>query len=283
MKSNIGHLEGASGIAGLIKAVLVLEKGLIPPNAIFENLNPKIDLDYLRIKLPQELTKWPTKGLRRASINSFGFGGSNSHVILDDAYHYLRAAGLQGHHNTSVDPETPEDEYVHIGANGYITPQTPTDALEETILNSPAPPKLLVLSANDESTLTSQAHIHTSFFRDTQAASSPDYEFLNNLLYTLNERRYLFPWRAAGLLSSSTDLGSLDTLLSKPQRSVKDPSICFVFTGQGAQYPGDKLRCLEQFKVFRRRLKDAEEYLSELGCPWRVRGMFHVLLFLRVC
>ena len=51
VKSNIGHLEGASGIAGLIKTIMVLEKALIPPNANFECLNPKIDADFLNLKV----------------------------------------------------------------------------------------------------------------------------------------------------------------------------------------------------------------------------------------
>ncbi|KAF7595543.1 hypothetical protein BBP40_005578 [Aspergillus hancockii] len=68
VKSNIGHLEGASGIAAVIKAIVVLESGLIPPNANFERLNPKIDLEYLCLKLPLELTPWPTRGLRRSGI-----------------------------------------------------------------------------------------------------------------------------------------------------------------------------------------------------------------------
>jgi acyl transferase domain-containing protein len=51
VKSNIGHLEGASGIAAVIKTILVLESGLIPPNTNFENVNPKIDLEYLGLKV----------------------------------------------------------------------------------------------------------------------------------------------------------------------------------------------------------------------------------------
>lgn len=89
VKSNIGHLEGASGIAGLIKTVLILEKGQVPAVHGFEAPNPRFQLDKWNIHIPTELTPWPTTGLRRASVNSFGYGGTNSHVILDDAFHYL--------------------------------------------------------------------------------------------------------------------------------------------------------------------------------------------------
>ncbi|KAB5584987.1 fatty acid synthase S-acetyltransferase [Coniochaeta sp. 2T2.1] len=105
VKSNIGHLEGAAGIAGLIKAVLVLETGIIPPNIWFEKANPKI-LPEWHLKFPTENTLWPTAGLRRASINSFGYGGSNAHVILDDAYHYLHQRNLEGQHHTSPQPDS---------------------------------------------------------------------------------------------------------------------------------------------------------------------------------
>lgn len=89
VKSNIGHLEGASGVAGVIKAVLALENGAIPAVAEFENPNPRLRLDEWNLQIPKELTAWPSPGLRRVSINSFGYGGSNAHVILDDALHYL--------------------------------------------------------------------------------------------------------------------------------------------------------------------------------------------------
>lgn len=74
VKTNIGHLEGCAGLAGLIKAVLVVEKGEIPPLAGFEKANPRLRLDEWRIALPDKLVAWPTPGLRRASVNSFGYG-----------------------------------------------------------------------------------------------------------------------------------------------------------------------------------------------------------------
>lgn len=104
VKTNIGHLEGASGLAGLIKAVLSMERGIILPNLWFENGNPAIDFEGWHIRVPTEPVPWPVPGLRRASINSFGYGGTNSHTIIDDAYHYLRLRGLVGKHRTSPRP-----------------------------------------------------------------------------------------------------------------------------------------------------------------------------------
>ena len=109
VKSNIGHLEGASGIAGIIKSIMVLEKGIIPPNANFESLNPKIDADFLNLVFPTEAMPWPNDAPRRASVSSFGYGGSNCHVVLDDAYNFLRMHGLQGRHRTRPHPPSVEE------------------------------------------------------------------------------------------------------------------------------------------------------------------------------
>ncbi|CEJ93554.1 Putative Polyketide synthase [[Torrubiella] hemipterigena] len=85
VKPNIGHLEGAAGVAGLIKAVLMLEKGQIPPQTNFENGNPEIDFEEWKVKVPREVTPWPVPGLKRISVNCFGFGGTNAHVIMDES------------------------------------------------------------------------------------------------------------------------------------------------------------------------------------------------------
>src|SRR3954453_3772331 len=84
VKSNLGHLEAASGMAGLIKAALTLKHGQIPPNLHFETPNPDIPFDELKLRVPQTIEPWPDTGAARrlAGVNSFGFGGTNAHVIL---------------------------------------------------------------------------------------------------------------------------------------------------------------------------------------------------------
>ena len=74
VKTNIGHLEGCAGLAGLIKAALVVERGQIPPLAGFEKANPRLRLNEWKITLPTSLTPWPHNDIRRVSVNSFGYG-----------------------------------------------------------------------------------------------------------------------------------------------------------------------------------------------------------------
>jgi phthiocerol/phenolphthiocerol synthesis type-I polyketide synthase B len=84
VKSNLGHLEAAAGIAGFLKAVLAVQRGRIPANQNFQTPNPHIPFDNLRLKVVAEHTDWPsTHGRRRAGVSSFGFGGTNAHVVLE--------------------------------------------------------------------------------------------------------------------------------------------------------------------------------------------------------
>jgi phthiocerol/phenolphthiocerol synthesis type-I polyketide synthase A len=86
VKSNLGHLEAAAGVAGLAKAVLALQRGSIPATAGYETPNPHIPFDSLRLKVVAEQTDWPDRGRpRRAGVSSFGFGGTNAHVVLEQA------------------------------------------------------------------------------------------------------------------------------------------------------------------------------------------------------
>jgi phthiocerol/phenolphthiocerol synthesis type-I polyketide synthase A len=86
VKSNLGHLDAAAGIAGFIKAVLAVQRGHIPANLNFRTPNPHIPFEDLRLKVVGEQTDWPATGQpRRAGVSSFGFGGTNAHVVLEQA------------------------------------------------------------------------------------------------------------------------------------------------------------------------------------------------------
>lgn len=85
VKTNIGHLEAAAGIAGIAKVVLALQRGTIPPNLHLQTGNPLIDWAGLPITVPVETMPWPLDGSRVAGLSSFGFSGCNAHVILEQA------------------------------------------------------------------------------------------------------------------------------------------------------------------------------------------------------
>ncbi|PVH76451.1 hypothetical protein DL98DRAFT_496800 [Cadophora sp. DSE1049] len=87
VKTVIGHSEGAAGIAGMLEACLAVKHGMIPPNLHFETLNPNLEPFIHHLEVPTKAQKWPItcSEVRRASVNSFGFGGTNAHVILENA------------------------------------------------------------------------------------------------------------------------------------------------------------------------------------------------------
>lgn len=249
IKPNIGHLEGAAGVAGLIKGVIVLERGKIPPNINFETPNPDIDFENWKVKVPQKLLEWPLTGTRRASVNCFGFGGTNAHVILDEAPAYLRERGLTANHmsldTTDSRPAT----------NGFH--------------NDNQQPHLFCFSSNEK---TGVHRILESQIPYVESATDPD--FLENYSYTLNSRRSNMEWKTTIVASSTTELvakmKSIDTdaIVRSSSDSSKAPRICFVFCGQGAQWAkmGESLMC---FNVFRESLEAASDYIkSKLGSPF---------------
>ncbi len=88
VKTNIGHLESAAGIAGLIKVILAMQNETLPANLHFQELNPYIDIAESPFYIVNQAKKWPRRGkdrLRRAGVSSFGFGGTNAHIVIEDA------------------------------------------------------------------------------------------------------------------------------------------------------------------------------------------------------
>ncbi|KAG4437379.1 hypothetical protein IFR05_007143 [Cadophora sp. M221] len=239
VKTNLGHLESAAGMAGIMKAVLAMEHGVIPGIVGLNNLNPKLKLDEWRLKLNTELISWPVTatGIRRASVNSFGYGGANAHAIVDDAKHYLETHNLQGHHSSSD----------FICTEAASSPNTSSNEQGRLL---PSIPKLLILSSPEQTGVGRLEETYAGHFEEVFNAKQ-EYD-MDDLAYTLGERRTIFDWR-----------------LPKPRRAVRTPTCAYVFTGQGAQY-ANMGRELLQNSVFRQSLEKAGDYLASLGCSWSV-------------
>ncbi|KAF4334054.1 polyketide synthase [Fusarium beomiforme] len=260
VKTNIGHLGGSAGIAGLIKAVLVLEKGIIPSNMGFETPNPKIPVQDWHLKFPIKPEAWPAKGLRRASINAFGYGGSNAHIIIDDAFHYLKQHGLKGKHQTVEFPQVDGLKLPINGTNGVNGhsrainghsnginghsngghSSSEEEGLSVKRFRGHAPQsRSFFFSTFDEAGATRMAESYKEFLNSTSkaiaAGSDEEQRFLNNLSYTLMNHRTAFPWRFSIVADSITALvGKLEGN-PQPVGATVDPELGFVFTGQGAQ------------------------------------------------
>lgn len=212
------------------------------------------------------------------SVNSFGFGGTNSHVVLDDALHYLQRRGITGHHHTVRMPCAPEQVSVSISEHREME----IEALPRTGRThcSERKPRLLVWSAADAGALQRTLEAYQQYHRDHVAY---DEEKLSQLAYTLAARRTIMPWRSFAVVHNDcVENGHgkhravphplLD--MTKPVRvSTEDISIGFVFTGQGAQYAGMGSG-LQQYPVFARSLQKSDEFLAGLGCKWLVQGTF---------
>ncbi|KAG8167882.1 hypothetical protein KVR01_003571 [Diaporthe batatas] len=302
VKSNIGHLEGASGLAGIIKTVLALEKAVIPPICNFEKANPAIDQEKLRIAFPAKALPWPSPGLRRASVSSFGYGGSNGHVILDDAYNYLRLHGLDGLHK-SVDlsqngsthgsiqqlNELDEVPIQKRPSSTISSTGTPDDSYDSTRASSPLTTEvisssasslsgyeqdaykttikgILPLSAADEDGPTRVASTLSEYLK-TDIGRTHD---LKNVLHTLSGNRTHHPWRTFGVVDQSgvLDLVVGETLAPAVRAGHIAPLLHFIFTGQGAQWARMGFKLLH-FEPFSHSLQKADAYLrQELGCEW---------------
>ncbi|KAF3180338.1 hypothetical protein TWF788_006851 [Orbilia oligospora] len=263
VKANIGHMEAASGIAGIIKTVLVLERGVIPPIADLVELNPRIDHTFYKLKFPVELIPWPTKGLRRASVNSFGYGGTNAHVVMDDAHNYLAEHGLKANHNTaSLPPVIEREDKINLFGDGG------TENIGSTTTSGPY---LLMLSAADRDGPQRIANMYTEYLKsmshlgDTVANST----LCRRLAFTLEKRRSLLPWRGYTIIDPQ-QLSSSDPIMrgfSVPIQPPSAPCLAFAFTGQGAQWARMGIQFM-QYSAFARSIRASAKYLRDFGCCW---------------
>ena len=203
VKTNIGHLESAAGIAGLIKSVLVLQNEAIPPHLHLKEINPYLSLEDSRLEIGTYLRPWKRRDQPRfAGVSSFGFGGTNAHLILSDA--------------PLLDSEASSEE------------------LER-------PRHVLTLSAKTRPALRELAQ-QTRNHLETIGEPIADVCFTANTSRSHFEHRLAIQAISSEELKvgldafvANTNVLSLLTGIAKPG---VQPKIAFLFTGQGSQYPG---------------------------------------------
>lgn len=197
---------------------------------------------------------WETAGPHRVSVNSFGYGGSNAHVILEDALGYLSARGIQ------TLPQLPTRLHRtwkrQLGNHGQQIPERH---------------RIFLISGFDELSCAAQMKALAGYLQDVQGIA--DEELLDDLAFTLNERRSRFMWKAAVVGKSTSDLAASLSTGPKIRSSVRKPTVGFVFTGQGAQWVGMGRELLHGYPVFQESILRIDEFLATLQAPFSVYGM----------
>ena len=234
VKTNIGHTEAAAGVAGIIKTVLALQHGAVPPLLHFNALNPNISLAGTPFAIPTALTPWPAGAQPRcAGISSFGFGGTNAHILLEEA------------------PLSP------------VPAATPDER-----------PQLLTLSARSTEALRAMAGRYAQRLRAPEPPAWADLAFsANSGRARFSQRLGLVAANsdvaasrlaafAAGQHADDAADQSDSFVISGYAPSSRQPKVAFLFTGQGAQYPQMGAQLYQAHAVARAAIDRCAELLS---------------------
>ncbi len=231
VKTNIGHLESGSGAAGMVKAALVLNKGEAPPNLNFENPNPNIDFDGLKLKVVTERTKLKPKNGNApvAAVNSFGFGGTNAHIVLEAA---------------------PQQEL----------PCKPAVKAER--------PYLLPVSGKDDTTLRAYAERYAKFL-DDESLDLAELCYSAGARKEHHDRRAVVAGADVKELKQRLRevARGVEDGLGVHSGTVSDDQspVVFVYTGQGAQWWKMGQELLEREPVFRATIESIDAEVRKLG------------------
>lgn len=248
------------------------------------------------------------EGVRRISVNNFGYGGANAHAVLDDASSFLKKRGLRTHHCTVEFPSVErhrDADLQHPRVNAHDNVNGTGNPCKNGVLNGtehasksvavvtvhksgtngvlaggtiPADgtfqlPVVLPWSSADESGVDRVLKQFDDYLKqvnfDDKTAQD---EYLRNLCYTLSVRRSHLPWKSFTVVRDMEGLSKgISTVAQARFRSSSPPSISFIFTGQGAQY-FTMARRLEHHPVFATSLNKSEAHLRDLNCGWSLKG-----------
>ncbi|CAI7594036.1 unnamed protein product [Penicillium glandicola] len=231
VKSNIGHLEGASGIIAIIKAAMMLDRELMLPNAEFKKANPNIPMSEWNMKVLTTTRPWPSHK-KYLSVSNYGFGGTNAHAVLEKAPLASKALD-EAVEDVEVDPKR----------------------------------KLFLISANDKESLRTRIKDFGIYFE--QHPEVFEKALFGNFAYTLGNKMSQLSYRVGVSATSLDDLGiRLAQLKINPSRVLGAPVISFVFTGQGAQWAQMGVPLMHEYPVYELAIKRADQCLRDLGAKF---------------
>ncbi|KAI1174234.1 hypothetical protein F4777DRAFT_393782 [Nemania sp. FL0916] len=276
IKTVIGHTEATSGLAGLLKTVWGLKQGFVPPNLHFEKLNPDVEPYYARLQVPTAVMPWPDPAPgqpRRASVNSFGFGGSNTHAIVEaytPAVHGAVSIAQSGSESESFSGVLATQPHPSAGSDAVTHTGPVSESFHLPVVLSAASPKSLRDVAQSLRTYLSQHKPDIRVFSWNQYSHRSDFRY-----------RLTFP-----AATTSQAVETLDSLLSEhgstiPKEKVvrskgnkAPPRILGIFTGQGAQWPTMSMALFQQNHVYRSTIRKLDSVLKSCShpCTWTLEG-----------
>lgn len=230
VKTNIGHLEAAAGIAGLIKTAMALDQEKIPPNLHFKSLNPRISLLGTDMAVVTETVRWPrNENRRRAGVSSFGMSGTNGHVILEEA----------------------------------PSPPAASNPVERSAY-------LLPISAKNSEALSAAIKSYADFLTQNSSLSLADIVHTASLRRTAHNHRAAFVAQSNEefcrlLTSYSAEHPGAGTVTGQV-RETTAPKVIFVFPGQGSQWLGMGRELLAEERVFHESMERSDRLIrTEAG------------------
>jgi acyl transferase domain-containing protein len=240
VKTNIGHLESAAGVAGLVKVVLSLQHEVLPPNLHFENPSPHIPWDSLPVRVVDKAIPWQANGRpRRAGVSSFGFTGTNAHVLIEEA------------------PQAPDHAPSEVDLR--------TESVSVLPLSARSPQGLVALAQRYETWLDTHPKADIGEVCFTAGAGRSHFEHRAALVVdSVQQARELL----ADLVENRQRPGVVRGECADP------PTTAWLFTGQGSQYPGMARELFDAEPVF----ADTVRRCAEAVDPILPRPLLEVML-----